>query len=221
MADLRRIYGKLSYELRLRELEPGERVDFGEFAVGPFAVRHRTEAVGYLLAEHDRPGRFDPERAVALGVPAGPLFGRLQRGAPVRANGRTVAPGEVMGAPRPGRRIVFSGDTEPCEATAAAAAGAELLVHDGTFAHEELERARQTGHSTATQAAELAAAAGVSLLALTHISSRYFGVVIEKEARAIFERTVVPRDFDVVVVPYREKGEAPALVRWKDAQARV
>ena len=124
-----------------------------------------------------------------------------------------------MGEPRPGRKLVFTGDTEPCETTAAVARGAELLVHDGTFSEDEVERARQTGHSTAREAAELAREAGVALLALTHLSSRYFAPAIEKEARAVFERTVVPRDFDVIEVPYRERGE-PELMRWKDARAR-
>jgi ribonuclease Z len=126
----------------------------------------------------------------------------------------------VMGEPRPGRRLVLTGDTEPCEATVAVASGAQLLVHDGTFADEELERAQQTGHSTARQAAEVAHAAGVSLLALTHLSSRYFAPVIEKEAREVFERTVVPRDFDVVEVPFPDSGREPELIRWKDYKER-
>jgi ribonuclease Z len=220
MADLRRIYGKLSYPVNLRELAPSETVELGDFRVGAYAVVHRTEAVGYALVEDDRPGRFDPDRALGLGVPSGPAFGRLQRGEAVEAGGRVVEPGEVMGEARPGRTVVFSGDSEPCDTTAAVAAGAELLVHDGTFADEELERARQTGHSTARQAAELAREAGVSLLALTHLSSRYFAPLIEKEARACFEQTVVPRDFDVIEVPLRERGE-PALVRWRDYRERA
>jgi ribonuclease Z len=125
----------------------------------------------------------------------------------------------VMGASRPGRTLVFTGDTEPCEATVAVSQGADLLVHDGTFADEETERARKTGHSTARQAAEVAAQADVSLLALTHLSSRYFAPAIEKEAREVFERAVVPRDFDLIEVPYRERGE-PHLVRWRDWRDR-
>jgi ribonuclease Z len=124
-----------------------------------------------------------------------------------------------MGESRPGRTLVLTGDTEPCEATIAVARGADLLVHDGTFADEELERARKTGHSTARQAAEVAERAGVSLLALTHLSSRYFAPTIEREAREVFDRTVVPRDFDLIEVPYRERGE-PQLVRWKEWRER-
>jgi ribonuclease Z len=212
MSDLKRIYGKLSYEVLLRELEPSEAVELGDYRVGAYAAVHRTEALGFALVEDGRPGRFDPERARALGVRPGPEFGRLQRGETIQADGRVIEPHEVMGEARPGRKLVFTGDSEPCEATTVVAEGAELLVHDGTFAEEEAERARQTGHSTARQAAEIARAARVSLLALTHLSSRYFAPVIEEEAQAVFEPTVVPRDFDLIEVPYRERGE-PQLVK--------
>lgn len=219
MSDLRRVYGRLSYEVRLRELRPSEAVDMAGWRIGAYAAVHRLEALGYALVEDDRPGRFDPAAAERLGVQPGPDFGRLQRGEPVEGGGGVVAPGDVMGEPRPGRTVVFTGDTEPCEATVAVAQGADLLVHDGTFADEEIERAAQTGHSTARQAAEVAARADVSLLALTHLSSRYFAPAIEKEARAAFDRTVVPRDFDLIEVPYAERGE-PTLVPWKEWRER-
>jgi ribonuclease Z len=211
MSDLRRIYGKLTYEVRLVELAPNDAVELDGYRVGAFEVVHRTEALGYAFVEDARPGRFDPARAVALGVEPGPRFGILQRGEAIVADGRSVRPEDVMGEQRPGRKLVFTGDTEPCESTVAIAHGAELLVHDGTFAEEETERARQTGHSTARQAAEVARAAGVSMLALTHLSSRYVASVIEKDARAVFEPTVVPRDFDVIEIPYRERGEPLAM----------
>jgi ribonuclease Z len=220
MSDLRRIYGKLGYELNTLELAASDAVELSGYRIGAFAVAHRVEALGYSLVEQDRPGRFDPARARELGVPEGPLYGELQRGAKVEADGRIVEPADVMGDARPGRKLVFTGDTEPCDTTVAVSRDAELLVHDGTFSRQEEQRARETGHSTASGAAAVAREAGVSLLALTHLSSRYFGPVIEKEAREVFERSVVPRDFDLVEVPYRERGE-PALVRWKDARARV
>jgi ribonuclease Z len=219
MSDLRRVYGRLTYDVRLHELRPSDTVEMDGWRIGAYAAVHRLEALGYALVEDERPGRFDPGLAEGLGVPAGPQFGRLQRGEPVEANGRLVEPRDVMGAPRPGRTVVFTGDTEPCEATVAVSQGADLLVHDGTFAEEETERARKTGHSTARQAAEVAARARVSLLALTHLSSRYFAPAIEKEARAAFERTVVPRDFDLIEVPFAERGE-PQLVPWKEWRER-
>jgi ribonuclease Z len=211
MNDLRRIYGKLTYEVRLVELAANETVELDGYRMGAYAVAHRTEALGYALVEDDRPGRFDPARATELGVEPGPQFGLLQRGQAVEANGRSVRPDEVMGESRPGRKVVFTGDTEPCDSTVVIAHRAELLVHDSTFAEEEIERARQTGHSTARQAAEVARAADVSMLALTHLSSRYFAPVIEKEAGAVFQPVVVPRDFDVIEVPYRERGEPVAM----------
>jgi ribonuclease Z len=219
MSDLRRVYGRLTYEVNLRELRPSDTVEMGGWRMGAYAAVHRLEALGYSLVEDPRPGRFDPVLAQELGVAPGPDFGRLQRGEAVDANGRAVEPGEVMGESRPARTLVFTGDTEPCEATVAVARGADLLVHDGTFADEEAERARKTGHATARQAAEVAQEAGVSMLALTHLSSRYFAPTIEKEARSVFERTVVPRDFDLIEVPYGERGE-PQLVRWKDWRER-
>ena len=221
MSDLRRVYGKLSYEVRLRELEPSEAVTFDGFRVGAYGAVHRLEALGYGFFEDARPGRFDLDRARELGVPEGPAFGLLQRGEAVEGGGRRVEPHEVMGDPRPGRTLVFTGDTEPCDATIAVAGGAGLLVHDSTFADDEAERARQTGHSTARQAAEVAREAGVSMLALTHLSSRYFAPVIEREAREVFERSVVPRDFDVVEVPYPDSGREPELIRWKDYRQRM
>jgi ribonuclease Z len=220
MSDLRRVYGRLTYDVNLRELHPSDAIEMGGWRIGAYAAVHRLEALGYALVEDDRPGRFDPDLAERLGVAPGPAFGRLQRGEAVEANGGLVRPGDVMGESRPGRTLVFSGDTEPCEATVAVSQGADLLVHDGTFAEEEFERARKTGHSTARQAAEVAQRSGVSLLALTHLSSRYFAPAIEKEAREVFDRTVVPRDFDLIEVPYRERGE-PQLVRWKEWRERT
>jgi ribonuclease Z len=220
MTDLRRIYGKLSYEVRVRELGPGDAVEFEDFRIGGYAVAHGVEALGYALVENERPGRVDVDRAAALGISPGPLLGAIQRGDPVEAGGRRVLPGEVLGQPRAGRKLVFTGDTQPCDTTAVVAGGADLLVHDGTFSQEEEERARKTGHATARAAAELAKEAGVSLLALTHLSSRYVASTLEKEAREVFGATVIPRDFDQVEIPYRERGR-PELVRWKDAKARV
>ena len=154
------------------------------------------------------PGASTPRPPPRLGVTPGPDFGRLQAGETV--NG--VAPEQVLGEPRRGRRIVISGDTAPCQATEVFAHEADLLVHEATFLEDELARARETGHSTARQAAEIAAAAGVRLLALTHLSTRYFPRDIRDEARAVFADTLVPRDFDTIEVPFPERGE-PHLVK--------
>jgi ribonuclease Z len=171
-------------------------------------ARHRTEAYGFALVEDERPGRFDAELATARGVTPGPDFGRLQRGETVDG----VSPEEVVGPARPGRKIVLSGDTAPCDTIRVAAHGADLLIHEATFTEEERDRARDTAHSTARQAALLAEEAEVRLLALTHLSTRYGGREIKDEARAVFPNTVVPRDFDVIEIPFAEKGE-PELIR--------
>ncbi len=200
------VYGKLGYPFEVRELEPGEAVRFDDWQVEPFGVRHRGVSYGYAIAEDPRPGRFDAELAERLGVTPGPDFGRLQRGETVAG----VAPAQVIGEERAGRRLVLSGDTTPCDSLAAAARGADVLVCEATFAEEERERAAQTRHSTARQAAELARDAEVGLLALVHLSSRYGGREIRDEARAVFPNTVVPRDFDAVDVPLPSAGGPPS-----------
>jgi ribonuclease Z len=207
-AMLRPVIGRTGYPLELVELDRHDEVRFGGYAIASFPVKHRVEAYGYAFAEDDRPGRFDVEAARALGVTAGPDFGRLQRGETV--NG--VRPEQVMGETRRGRRIVFSGDTAPCQAVEAFAHEADLLIHEATFLEDERTRARDTAHSTARQAAEIARDAGVRLLALTHLSTRYFPRDVRDEARATFPATVVPRDFDAIEVPFPERGE-PSLVK--------
>jgi ribonuclease Z len=205
---LRPIIGRVGYGLALEELERHDEVRFGSYAIAAFPVKHRVEAYGYAFVEDERPGRFDAARARELGIEPGPDFGRLQRGEAVGG----VDPAEVMGAARPGRKIVISGDTAPCQAVEVHAQDADLLVHEATFLEDERARARDTAHSTARQAAELARDANVRLLALTHLSTRYFPRDVRDEARAIFPATVVPRDFDAIEVPFPERGE-PALVK--------
>jgi ribonuclease Z len=120
-----------------------------------------------------------------------------------------------MGPPRPGRKVVISGDTRPCETLRIAAHRADLLIHEATFAENERGRAAETGHSTAAQAASLAKEAEVTVLALNHLSTRYPVGLLRDEARAIFPRTLLPRDFDTIEVPFAERGE-PELVRWSE-----
>jgi len=216
MAVMRIVYGRLPYELSVVELDPGESVRRDGYAVTPVPVSHRAaSAFGYAIVEDARPGHLDAQLAERLGVRPGPDFGRLQRGETVAG----VAPEQVMGPVREGRKVVLSGDTEPCEALAIAAHEADVLVHEATFSDEEAERARQTAHSTARQAATLARDADVRLLALTHVSSRYGGGQLREEARAVFAATEAPRDFDTIEVPFPERGSA-TLLRWSDRQAR-
>lgn len=210
---LRRIFGKLTYEYELVELRPGDAILRDGYRLVPFPVEHGVAALGYALVEDDRPGRFDVEAADALGVPAGPERGALQRGQPVTlADGRTVLPEQVLGPPRPGRKVVLTGDTGPSRSAVEAARHADVLVHEATFLEEERDRARETGHSTALEAALVAREAEVSLLALTHLSNRYSSWQAAREARAVFPETVVPRDFDIIEVGFRERG-GPRLVK--------
>jgi ribonuclease Z len=213
IGSLKRVVGRLSYEVRLIELEPGDVLERQGYRLATFAVSHGVSALGWSLMESSRPGRFDVEGADALGVPNGPERGVLQRGDAVTLNdGRTVTSEQVLGPPRAGRKIVITGDTAPSEAIVEAAWGADVLVTEATFSEEERERAQETQHQTAMQAAEVARRAEVGLLALTHLSNRYFGPEIAREARELFPNTVVPRDFDVVEVPFEERG-TPQLVK--------
>ena len=208
---IRRITGRVSYPVELVELSEAEPVRHDTFEVRPFAVEHRVRAYGYALVEDERPGRFDPEEAERLGVASGPDFARLQAGETVDGGDGPVEPSQVMGEPRSGRKVVIVGDSAPCEMTRIAAHEAELLVHEASFADEELARAGETAHSTARQAARLAREAQVKALALVHISSRYHVGSVLDEAREEFPAAFAPRDFDLVEIPFPERGE-PRLV---------
>ncbi len=207
-AGLAPVIGRTTYPLVLEELEPHAEVRFGTYSIAAFPVEHRVRAYGYALLEDERPGRFDAEAATSLGIRPGPDFGRLQAGDTVGG----VSPEQVVGEARRGRRVVISGDTAPCQAVEVYAHGADVLVHEATFMEDERPRARQTAHSTARQAAELARNAGVGLLALTHLSTRYFPREVRREAREVFAETVVPRDFNSISIPFPEKG-GPELVK--------
>jgi len=213
LGSLKRVLGKLSYELRVVELEPGDVLEREGYRLATFGVAHGVSALGWSLIEATRPGRFDVGGADALGVPNGPERGVLQGGEPVKLpDGRTVTPEQVLGPPRPGRKLVITGDTAPTDGIVEAAWEADVLVTEATFSDEERDRAQETKHQTATQAAETARRANVGLLALTHLSNRYFGPEIAQEAREIFPETVVPRDFDVIEIPYAERG-TPQLIK--------
>ena len=210
--SLGRVIGRVGYKLDLIELEAGDAIPCNGGEIRSFPVEHSVRAFGYAVVEADRPGRFDLEAAKRLGVKEGPDFAALQRGESVDGSSGSVEPGEVVGEPRPGRTIVITGDTAPCRATVEAARGADLLIHDASFAEEEAQRAAETGHSTVGQAAAVAREAEVKFLALVHISSRYHVGTVLDEAKEVFEPVVAPKDFDLSELPFPERG-APQLVQ--------
>ena len=205
---------RLSFPLEIAELEPGQRVQRRDYAIVPYAVDHRgARAVGYVLVEDDRKGRFNPELARDLGIPEGPLWGEIHRGRAVTlGDGRVIEPSVLVGAPRPGRKVVITGDTRPCAATIDASRGADLLVHEATFGDDEQARAVETGHSTAREAATVAAAARVGTLLLVHFSARYSRDASDlgREARETFERAIIGKDGMEVDVPYRDAAISPS-----------
>ncbi len=195
-----------AFPVDVREVAPGDVVRGEDYGIRAFAVDHDARAVGYALIEDERKGRFDRERAEELGVPVGPKFSRLHEGRPVELeDGTVVRPEQVVDEPRPGRRIVYTGDTRPTAATVEAAADADLLIHDGTFADDRADRAVETGHATARGAGRIAAEAGARRLALVGTSSRYAGDVSahRRQASEAFDGELfVPDDGDVLEVPY-------------------
>ena len=202
---------RVGYPVEVTEVAPGDAVERRGYRVAAYATAHRgAAAVGWALVEDDRLGRFNPDLARELGIPEGPLWGQLHRGRAVTLpDGRLVEAAALVGAPRPGRTVVYSGDTRPCAATVEAARGADVLVHEATFADEEAERAAETGHATAREAAEVAAAAGVHRLVLTHLSARYSRDTgdLEREARSRFPAAIVARDGLELEIPFRDAAE--------------
>jgi ribonuclease Z len=198
---------RLTFPVEIRELEPEERVQRGDYAIVPFAVQHGPgPAFGYALVEDDRKGRFDPDRARELGIPEGPLWGRIHKGEGVTLDdGRVVSPSELVGPRRPGRKVVITGDTRPCGTTETIARDADLLVHEATFGDEEAERAVETGHSTAREAGQLAQRAGARRLLLTHFSARYSrdASELEAHARSEFPNVTIAKDGMEIEVPFR------------------
>jgi ribonuclease Z len=195
------------FPVEIIEIKPGDRLARDQYDIVVFETEHRADTVGYALVEHERLGRFNPDRARELGIPEGPLWGELHKGKAVSlADGRTVGPADLVSAPRPGRTLVYTGDTRPHFSVIQAARGADLLVHEATFGGDEQERARDTGHSTASEAARVALEAGVRRLVLTHISSRYNRDASEllAEAKAVFPETAIARDGMTVDVPYAD-----------------
>jgi ribonuclease Z len=195
------------FPVEIVELRPGQRLTRPEYDIVAFETEHRADTMGYALVEHIRLGRFNPERARELRIPEGPMWGQLHKGESVLLeDGRIITAADLVGAPRPGRTVVYSGDTRPSLSVIEAARGADLLVHEATFGGDEAERAKETGHSTAAEAARVAHDAGVRRLVLTHISPRYNRDATEllAEARAVFPDTTIARDGLTVEVPFSE-----------------
>jgi len=185
------------FPVEIVEVRPGDTLSRKDYDLVTFETIHRADTIGWALAEHERLGRFDPDKARDLGIPEGPLWGRIHKGEAVTLeDGRVVHPEQLVGPTRPGRTVVYSGDTRPCDGVRAVSHGADLLIHEATFSSEEAARAVETGHSTAREAAEIAKAAGVRQLVLTHISPRYSREAPEllAEAQAVFPDTTIARD---------------------------
>lgn len=209
LRDAERLVGRPRFPFLVEETRPGTVLEADDYWLKAAPTDHGLPGLAWCLEEKQRPGLFHPERAAELGVLPGPDFGRLQRGETVTtASGREVRPIEVMEASRPGRKVVVTGDTRPVSAVIELAFEASVLVHDATFAASEQERALEKGHSTAREAAEVACAAGVRTLVLTHLSSRHSWRELRDEARVLFPGAILPRDLDILVVPYPEKGNA-------------
>jgi ribonuclease Z len=202
-------FERTTFPVEILELEAGQRVERAGYAIVPFNVDHRGSAsLGFAIVEEERKGRFNPDLARELGVPEGPLWGQIHRGLAVTLpDGTVIQPSLLVGPKRHGRTVVLTGDTRPCAATLEAARNADLLIHEATFGDEEAERAVETGHATAREAAQIAREAGVCRLLLTHFSARYSrdAADLEREAREVFQKTLIGKDGMEIEVPFRER----------------
>lgn len=208
MQTVKSLVGPVNYPIKLvefRESIQHDAVLFEGYTVVPFKADHRPRCYSFAIVEDGQPGRLNVKRANELGVTAGPELGQLAAGKIVRG----VAPSDVLGPPREGRRVVYSADTRPNDFLGSMAAGADVLVHEATFLESESARARKTGHSTARQAAQIAATAKARLTLLTHLSSRYTlkDYVDEVGTVEATGRVRIAKDFDTVVIPPKDKGE--------------
>jgi ribonuclease Z len=197
---------KQPFPLEINEVTPETPIQRKGYTILPYAADHKDKvALGFALVEDIRLGRFNPDKARELGIPEGPAWGKIHRGQSVTLDdGRVIEPSELVGPTRPGRRVVFTGDSRPAESTVAISEGADLLIHEATFSDEEQPRALETGHSTAREAAEVAAKAGVKQLVLTHLSARYSVNATEllQQAKEVFPETVIARDGFELEVPF-------------------
>jgi ribonuclease Z len=196
-------YFKLGFVINAHELEDGEIIDKGDYFIKAVGTDHGIPSLGYVIEEKGRVGRFNREKAIKLGVPVGPLFSKLQKGEPVIIGGKTILPSMVIGKGRPGRKIVYTGDTRPCDSIEKASAKADLLIHDGTLADELKDWAIKTKHSTAGEAARLAKKAKVKQLILTHVSSRYSESTepLMDDAKKVLETVKIAEELMEIEIP--------------------
>ena len=198
-------YFNLKYEIEGVQLKPGDIVKGKDYVIHALNTEHSIPSLGYALVENPRPGRFNREKAIKMGISPGPLFAKLQKGNSVEVDGKIIKSEDVMGSMRPGRIVVYSGDTRPCESVLEASRDADLLIHDCSFANEMTDWAKESKHSTAGEVGVLAKEAGVRRLVLTHISSRYAADAepILNDSKKIFENVSVAEDLMEIEVPYR------------------
>jgi ribonuclease Z len=201
-------YAGRGFEIKAIELGASDVVRRAGYEIRTMKTEHNVASIGYVLEENKRPGRFNRERAIELGIKPGPLFARLQSGHSIYVDEREIRPEQVLGPPRPGRKIVYTGDTRPCASVIEASKDADLLIHDGTLSEETKEFAIGYMHSTALEAAEVAKKAGVRKLMLTHLSARYSDLEgarkLKAEAQQVFENSDVASDLMTIEVGYRE-----------------
>ena len=196
-----------TFPIQVQTIESeGNILTVEEYSIQCTPANHNIPALAYSLTEHQRPGRFDQKKAKRLGIPEGPIRSKLQQGEPVTLpSGKTVKPSEIIGKPRKGRKITYSGDTTPSEKITQLAKYSDLLIHEATFDDSMVERAVEDGHSTPSQAATVAKNACVERLALTHISARYEDPTpLLKQARKIFKNTFIAEDLMQIELKYRE-----------------
>jgi len=196
-----------SLKLNVHEVDEGEVLKGERYRVSCVRTKHTTNSLAYCF-EEDFKRKFLKKKALDLGIPEGRMFSQLQRGKEVEVKGKKFKPEQVLSEPIPGRKIVYSGDTRACKAVENLAKDADVLVHDGTFSHEEIENLKKADHATVKQAAELAKRAKVKKLYLTHISQRYPDAKpLEKEAREVFKESYIAEDFMKVKIAVHDLEE--------------
>jgi len=213
VSDMKQICrSRIKFSIESRRVKPGETLAFPGYAVHAVQTDHGIPGLAYVFEEDRRPGRFNREEAISLGIRPGPLFGRLQRGESVLISTdgteRLITPDQVMGEPRPGRKIIYSGDTRPIpESLARFGAGADLLIHDATFDDSEPDRAREFMHSTAGEAGETATLLQAERLALFHTSPRYTSAdrhILDAKQKFAGE-VLAPDDLSMIDIPFADR----------------